>query len=78
MSVLNRESNAPYQVSYDVADISGIANAVKSVPREFINEAGNNVTQEMLDYLSPLIIGEPAIAYKDGLPEYLSLAHLYQ
>ena len=78
MAIITRTSNTPYSVVYDSADISQIANEVKSVPRNFINEAGNNVTQEMIDYLSPLIIGESEVEYENGLPKYLTLEHLYK
>lgn len=71
MVTLNRTSDAPYTIAYDYFEISQIANAVKSVPREWINEAGNGVTQDMITYLKPLIIGEPALSFKDGLPVYL-------
>ena len=78
MAIITRTSNTPYSVVYDSADISQIANEVKSVPRNFINEAGNNVTQEMIDYLSPLIMGESEVEYENGLPKYLTLEHLYK
>lgn len=77
MSVLRRCSDAPYQVEYSTEAIEKIANEVKNVPRDFINEQGNDVTEKMLTYLRPLIQGEPAITYKDGMPEFASLSHLY-
>ncbi len=77
MTVITRTSNVPYTVAYSTEDISSIANAVKNVPRSFINKAGNNVTDEMIAYLKPLIQGEPQITYEEGLPTYLSLEHLY-
>lgn len=58
------------------ADVADIANEAKSVPVEWINEAGNDVTDEMIDYLRPLIIGEVSLQYKDGLPVYLPVDHL--
>ena len=77
MSVIRRCSDAPYQVAYSTEAIEKIANEVKNVPRDFINEQGNDVTEKMLTYLRPLIQGEPAITYKDGMPEFASLSHLY-
>ena len=41
---------------------------VREVPREFINERGNNVTDECLNYIAPLTYGEPDIKYVNGLP----------
>lgn len=77
MSVILRQSNVPYRVSYQTENIEKIANEVKNVPRDFINEQGNNVTEKMHHYLLPLIQGEPEITYANGIPEYASLSHLY-
>lgn len=78
MSVIKRTSHTPYEVIYDTASIAEIANEVKNVPRSFINKEGNFVTEEMLTYLRPLIVGEPKVSYQDGLPQYASLEHLYR
>ncbi len=41
------------------------------MPREFINDEGNGVTQAMVDYVTPLMQGEVEIKIApDGLPEY--------
>lgn len=76
MLTLNRVSNSPYKVTIETADIKGIANEAKSIPREWINEAGNDVTPELIEYMAPLIMGEPAIPYQNGLPAYLPVKHL--
>ena len=54
-------------------DIKKIANLVKTVPAEFINARGNNVTDECLRYILPLITGEMTPDYKDGLPVHLTI-----
>ena len=76
MVCIKRESNVPYTVSYTYANIAEIANEAKSVPREWINEAGNDVTQELIDYIYPLIQGEYPVEYKNGLPVYANIKHL--
>ncbi len=76
MVTLERTSNSPYTVSYGYAEIKNIANEAKSVPREWINEAGNDVLPAMLEYLTPLIQGEPDISFRNGLPVYMNVAHL--
>lgn len=76
MVCIKRESNTPYTISYTYANIAEIANEAKSVPREWINEAGNDVTQELIDYIYPLIQGECPVEYKDGLPVYANISHL--
>jgi len=76
MVCIKRESNAPYTVSYTYAPIENIANEAKSVPVEWINEAGNDVKQEVIDYIFPLIQGECTLNYNNGLPIYTAIPHL--
>jgi 6-phosphofructokinase 1 len=76
MVTLQRTSDAPYATETGYLDIHEIANAVKSVPDSWINAAGNDVTEEMLNYLRPLIQGEAAVRFTGGVPEYLNVAHL--
>ncbi len=63
-----------YAITCEVSDISKIANAVRSVPRDYINEAGNNVNEKCLAYIRPLIQGEVAPKYEDGLPVHFVIA----
>ena len=65
--------DAPYAITYEPKDVSLIANQIRAVPREFINEAGNNVTDECLTYLLPLIEGEYSTVYKNGLPVHYTI-----
>ena len=76
MVTLERVSNTPYEVRYDHAPIAGIANEAKSIPREWINETGNDTTPALYEYLKPLIQGEVSISYKDGIPVYMPVSHL--
>lgn len=76
MVTMNRTSNAPYTIEYGYAEIKNIANEAKSVPRAWINERGNDVTEEMVAYLLPLIQGETSISYENGLPNYMNVSHL--
>ena len=78
MMVIDRLRNDPYTTQMAVYPIEKIANGVRSVPLSFINDEGNDVTGEMLAYLNPLIEGEPEIIYKNGLPEYLHVDHLFR
>jgi len=68
MVAMIREDGEEYKLRHETSEIAKIANAVRSVPREFINEAGNNVTEECLKWILPLIQGEADIVYKNGLP----------
>lgn len=76
MLTIKRISDSPYQTSIETADIKGIANEAKSIPRQWINEAGNDVMPDLINYMAPLITGEPDISYQNGLPVYLPVTHL--
>ena len=77
MLTIVREQNAPYQTSISSVPVTQVANEAKSVPLSWINEEGNDVTEDMLTYLRPLIEGEPDINYQNGLPVYLPISHLF-
>lgn len=76
MVILRRTGDDPYQTVCSDAPVSEIANQVKSVPAEFINTQGNDVTDKMISYLRPLIQGESEITFEQGLPCYLPIPHL--
>ena len=75
-ATLHRTSNKPYCVSYGTEDVSVIANREKRVPRAWINAAGNDVTEEMVTYLKPLIRGVAQTPFRAGLPDYIGIRHL--
>jgi 6-phosphofructokinase 1 len=68
---INRKDKAEYSIFYDSADISGIANAVRSVPLDFVNDTKNGVTEDCISYLLPLICGEVSPVYENGLPTHI-------
>ncbi len=72
MMIFTRESEAPYKAGVASSDIMGIANVVRAVPRDYINQRGNGVTAECLSYIAPLIMGEPAEIYEGGIPKHFS------
>ena len=57
-------------------DLVQIANQARSVPGEWINESGNDVTEDFLIYVRPLVEGEVEQEWEDGLPVYLPIDHL--
>ena len=71
MMTINRKDKAEYSIYYDSADISGIANAVRSVPLNFVNDTQNGVTEDCISYLLPLICGEVSPVYENGLPAHI-------
>lgn len=73
MSTLTRLPGDEYKVVYGAADISGIADREKKVPEEWITSEGNGVTEDMINYLKPLIQGELSCKYENGIPKYIVL-----
>ena len=53
--------------------LTEVANTEKKVPREWINAEGNGVEQPFIDYVLPLIQGEPKLPKVDSLPRFAKL-----
>ena len=73
MAAVERISDKPYQVRFTGIPVSQVSNQEKKVPADYINEAGNDVTEKMMDYLKPLIQGESHVVYENGIPKHLAL-----
>ena len=71
MAVIDRVSDDPYQSATGVYDVHRIANDEKVVPRNWINEEGDYVTEEFVDYVLPLIKGSSTPVMVEGLPRHL-------
>ena len=71
MIILKRVSDDPYICVTDIYDVHKVANVEKKVPREWINEAGDYVTDEFVNYIRPLIQAELTPIMTDGLPRHL-------
>jgi 6-phosphofructokinase 1 len=77
MIVIHRESNSPYSSKIECIDIHNVANKEKDIPRNWINEEGNDITIDLLNYIKPLTVGEPNISYKDGIPNFISIEKVF-
>lgn len=53
--------------------LTEVANTEKKLPREWINEAGNGVNHQFIEYALPLIQGEPDLPRVDSLPRFCHL-----
>lgn len=71
MALLKRVSNDPYICVTDTADVREVANLAKEVPQSMINENGDNVTEEFIEYVRPLIQGEMSQLMVNGLPQHI-------
>ncbi len=74
MTSLVRQGTGPddYVCTTGLADLQAVANGQKTVPRDFINAAGNHITDAMRDYVVPLMRGEVHITIGgNGLPVFM-------
>ncbi len=67
----SRDSGYKCEIALQPLDI--VANFEKKVPREWINAAGNHVEQPFIDYVLPLIQGEPENPKEYALPRFAKL-----
>lgn len=73
MVTLLRKAGQEYVIDFGCVDISQVANQEKTVPLEWITPDGHDITQELFDYLYPIIEGERNIRYKNGIPNNVQL-----
>ena len=72
MVTLVRQDDPRYKCTTGLADLKEVANGEKKVPRHFINDKGNHITDAMREYVRPLVKGEAPITIgKDGLPIFM-------
>ncbi len=66
-----REGGYRCEIILEPLDVA--ANIEKKVPREWINPMGNGMEQPFIDYLLPLIQGEPEHPREHSLPRFAAL-----
>ncbi len=71
MVIIERLSDDPYQSGTSVRDVHKIANDERLVPREWVNEEGDYVNEEFINYVRPLIQGDVPPIMVDGIPRHL-------
>ena len=71
MVILERLSDDPYQCTTSLRNVHKVSNVEKVVPRNWINEEGDYVTEEFLNYVRPLIQGDVPPIMVDGIPRHL-------
>jgi 6-phosphofructokinase 1 len=77
MVSLKRLDHAPsYRCETAAVDLALVANLEKAVPLCWINERGNGVTQDFIDYALPLIQGAPDAPHMGSLPCYARLKRI--
>ena len=65
--------NGKYVCKTELLNLTDVANTEKKVPLEWINKEHNGVEQPFIDYVLPLIQGEPQLPKVDSLPRFAKL-----
>ena len=65
-----RDASTPYAWHCDAVPLADIANRERAFPLAWIDQRTYGITSEALQYLQPLIQGEPHQTWRDGLPDY--------
>ena len=65
--------NGKYACRTKLIPLMEVANVEKKIPREWINEEGNGVNRQFIEYALPLIQGEPDLPKQDSLPRFAKL-----
>lgn len=73
MVTLLRGEGETYSCETGLADLSEIANGVKKLPESWINEDGVSMNFNFYKYALPLIQGEVAVPYENGVPALVKL-----
>ena len=68
--IFKRKNSSDYTVEIETIPVEAVANKIKNVDRKYINERANNVTDDLLRYLAPLIEGEIDIPRVHGVPKH--------
>lgn len=74
MATIVRCNDAPYGVEFASVDVTTVANKEKVVPENFIAPNKHDVTDAFVQYVTPLIVGEIAPEYENGVPKQLVLS----
>jgi len=70
MVTLVRGESDQYSCETGLADLHDIANGVKMLPKEWINEDGTSMSFQFFKYANPLIQGQVEVPYENGLPKF--------
>ncbi len=76
MPVIKRLNNKPYKWKIEAASLSKVANVEKTLPKGYISKDGFTISSKGIDYLTPLIQGEPPLEFKNGIPVVAKLKNV--
>ena len=73
MVILVRTEADGYTCETGLAPLSEIANGVKLLPENWINEDGVSMNYNFVKDALPLIQGEVEVPFENGMPQYIEL-----
>lgn len=77
MVAFERAEGSEYKCNIKLIKLDDVANTENKIPREWINEAGNGLTKDFVNYALPLIQGESKPPLEDGLPRFTKLKKVF-
>lgn len=73
MITIMRGDGEHYTSETGLAPLADVANSVKKLPREWINEDGVSMNFQFLRYAQPLLQGEVSVPHENGVPVFARL-----
>ncbi|MCG8526053.1 MAG: 6-phosphofructokinase [Opitutales bacterium] len=74
MVILTRAESDQYKCETSLSPLEEIANGVKTLPANWINEDGVSMNFNFFRYANPLIQGEVQVPFEKGLPQFVKLS----
>jgi 6-phosphofructokinase 1 len=73
MVAFEREDSKEYKCGIKLVNLDKVANTEKKIPLEWINKEGNGLNEQFIKYALPLVQGESAPPFENGLPRFAKL-----
>tara|TARA_R100000027_G_scaffold67749_1_gene68488 strand:+ start:7641 stop:8903 length:1263 start_codon:yes stop_codon:yes gene_type:complete len=73
MVTLLRAEKETYECITGLASLEEVANGVKKLPEDWINENGISMNLQFIKYAQPLIQGETSVEFENGLPNFVRI-----
>lgn len=70
---IKRIGSAPYSSEAFLIDTCDVANNIKYLPKEWIDIENSSISDQSLEYFSPLIDGTVSTNIVSGIPQYISI-----
>lgn len=75
MVTIKNKTLTPYSWQISQVALKKIAGKTRQLPSNFMTQNQLYVTQECIDYITPLIMGESWPTFKNGIPDYSTLIY---